>query len=181
MAEKKGEDTASELSNQPCPMCHKNTLTLREDEREIPYFGQAYIFSMTCSECKYHKADVEAAEKKEPSKYEIDIEKEEDMKIRVVKSSTATIKIPHITTVTPGIASNGYVTNVEGILGRVKKVIESAKNDEEDEDTKKKAKNLLKKLQRVMWGQDKLKLIIEDPDGNSAIISERAKVSKLKI
>jgi C4-type Zn-finger protein len=31
-----------------------------------------------------------------------------------------------------------------------------------------------------MWGQEKLKLIIEDPSGNSAIISDKAVKSKLK-
>ena len=44
---------------------------------------------------------------------------------------------------------------------------------------KKKAKNMLKKLNRTMWGQEKLKIIIEDPSGNSAIISDKAKKSKL--
>jgi C4-type Zn-finger protein len=31
-----------------------------------------------------------------------------------------------------------------------------------------------------MWGQDTLKIIIEDPSGNSAIISDKAVKSKLK-
>ena len=43
-----------------------------------------------------------------------------------------------------------------------------------------KAKNLLKKIQKISWGQEKAKLIIEDPSGNSAIISEKAVKSKLK-
>jgi len=43
-----------------------------------------------------------------------------------------------------------------------------------------KAIKMLKKINRVLWGQDKLKLIIEDPTGNSAIISDKAIVSKPK-
>ena len=168
------------LEKQPCPMCRGKTLTLIEDEREVPYFGKVYVFSMTCSNCKYHKADVEAAEKKEPCKYSIEISGEEDMKIRIVKSSEATIKIPHVVTIEPGPASSGYVTNVEGILNRVKHQIETVKENEEDNDAKKKAKKLLKKLNKVMWGQEKLKIIIEDPSGNSAIISEKAIKGKLK-
>jgi len=128
----------------------------------------------------YHKSDIEAVEMKEPAKYEIDIGSEEDMKIRVVKSSAATVKIPYITTVTPGPASQGYVTNIEGVLKRVKHEIESLKEMEEDDSQKKKAKNLIKKLNNVMWGREKLKLIIEDPSGNSAIISDKAVKSKLK-
>ncbi len=170
----------SSLAGQECPICREKTLTLAERQTEVPYFGKLYVFSMTCSSCKYHKSDIEAVEMKEPSRYEVDIGSEDDMSIRVVKSSAATVKIPYITTVTPGPASQGYVTNVEGVLKRVKHEIESLKEMEEDDEQKKKAKNLIKKLNNVMWGREKLKIIIEDPTGNSAIISEKALRSKIK-
>ena len=38
---------------------------------------------------------------------------------------------------------------------------------------------MVKKLQNVLWGEEKLKITIEDPSGNSAIISEKAKRTKL--
>ena len=134
---------------------------------------------MTCTSCKYHKADVESTEQKEPVKYEFEISGEEDMKVRVVKSSEATVKIPHIVTISPGPSAQGFVTNIEGILNRVKHQIEVAKEAEEDDEYKKKAKNLLKKLMKIMWGQEKQKIIIEDPSGNSAIISEKTVIGKL--
>jgi len=168
------------MKGQICPICHQKTMTLMEEEIEVPYFGKTFLFSMTCSSCKFHKADVEAQEKKEPCKYTIDISSEKDMSIRIIKSAEATVKIPHIMTIEPGTASEGFITNVEGLLNRVKKQIESYKETEEDEDLKKKAKNMIKKLTRAMWGQDTLKIIIEDPSGNSAIISEKAVKSKLK-
>ena len=168
------------LEKQPCPMCGKKELTLIEDEKEVPYFGKVYVFSMTCNNCKYHKADVESAKEGEPSKYTFEIGSEKDLKVRVVKSSQATVKLPHIISIEPGPAANGFVTNVEGILNRVKHAIETAKEDADSPEEKKKAKNLLKKLTKVMWGQEKIKLIIEDPSGNSAIISDKAVKSKLK-
>ncbi len=164
------------LEKQPCPMCHKETLTLKEMERDIPHFGTCYIFSMDCSSCDYHMADVEAGKERGPVKYTLNVEGEEDLKIRVVKSSQATIKIPRMVEITPGPVSSGYVTNVEGILNRIKKVIES-KKDDEDKSVRKKAKNQLKKLHRVLWGRDSLTIQIEDPSGNSAIVSEKAKKS----
>ena len=166
---------------QSCPLCLQKTLILTERQTEVPYFGKVYLFSMTCNNCKYHKADVEATEQKEPVKYEFEISSEEDIKVRVVKSSEATVKLPHIATITPGPASQGYITNIEGILNRVKYQVEAAKETEEDEEDKKKAKNLLKKLTRIIWGQEKQKIIIEDPSGNSAIISDKAVKSPLKI
>ena len=173
------EKIPNTLKGQSCPMCFKKTLTLMEESMEIPYFGKAHLFSMSCSNCKFHKADVEAEEKKEPCKYTIDIESEKDIKIRIVKSSEATVKIPHMITIEPGPASVGYITNIEGLLNRVKQQIESTRDNEEDPALKKKAKNMLKKLTKAMWGQSTLKIIIEDPSGNSAIVDEKAKKTKL--
>lgn len=176
------EDLKEEdFEQQPCPLCHNKTLILTERETEVPYFGNVYLFSMTCNNCKYHKADVEAIDKKEPLKYEFEISSEEDMKVRVVKSSEAIVKLPHLATITPGPASQGYVTNIEGVLNRVKYQIEAAREMEEDEEAKKKAKNLLKKITRIMWGQERQKLVIEDPSGNSAIISDKAVKSPLRV
>lgn len=168
-----------ELKNQVCPICKAKTLTLMEGEKEIPYFGKVYIFSMNCSSCKYHKADVEAAERKDPCKYTFEISSDEDLNVRLIKSSEATVKLPFIMTIEPGPSSNGYITNIEGILNRVKHAIETARDSEEDKNAKKKAKNLLKKLQKVILGQEKLKIILEDPSGNSAIISDKTVKGKL--
>ena len=169
------------LEGEECPFCHKKTLTLMERKVEVPFFGGLSVFSMSCSECNYHKADVEALEQKEPCKYTLEISSEEDLKVRIIRGSGATVKLPHVTTIEPGTAANGYVTNVEGILNRVKRQIEYVRDDADDPAARKKAKNLLKKLQKVMWGQEKLKIIIEDPSGNSAIISDKTVKETLKV
>ncbi|HLG24390.1 MAG TPA: ZPR1 zinc finger domain-containing protein [Candidatus Nanoarchaeia archaeon] len=179
MAEQK--DSSVEVQMEQCPFCNEKSLALTEREMEIPYFGNVYIFSMTCDKCKYHKADVESIDKKDPVKYEFEVSCEEDLKVRVVKSAEATVKIPHIVTITPGPAAQGFVTNIEGILSRVKYQVESAKEMEEDDAEKKKAKNMLKKLFRIMSGQENQKIIIEDQSGNSAIISDKAVKTVLKV
>ena len=65
----------------------------------------------------------------------------------------------------------------------MKKVIESSidsDDEEEDDDSaRKKAKTMIKKLNNVMLGRDSLKIILEDPTGHSAIISEKAQRGKL--
>lgn len=169
------------LENQICPACYKNTLTLIEDIVEVPYFGKLYLFSMKCSSCSYNVSDVEAEEKKEPSRYTIEINSEKDMNIRVVKSSTATVKIPALKVkITPGPASIGYISNIEGLLERIKKILEGQRDFAEENSAKKTAKNLLKKLWKIKLGDIPIKIIIEDPSGNSAIISDKAKIEKLK-
>jgi len=178
-ATKQEEGGPSVMGGQECPICHKKTLTLTEGGSEVPFFGKMYIFSMSCESCNYHKADVEAAEKHDPAKWSIEISGEADLKTRIVKSSTGTVKIPFVTTIESGPASNGYVTNIEGIINRVKKILEDLRDNSEDKAERKKAKNILKKLQKVIWGEEKLKIIIEDPEGNSAIISEKAVKGKI--
>ncbi len=170
------------LENQPCPICHKKTLSLTEDEMDIPYFGKTYLFSMNCSNCKYSKSDVEAEERKEPCKITFTIEKEDDMKVRIVKSSEANVRIPQLKmSMESGPASDGFVSNIEGLLLRFEKVIEDERDLAEEDEVKKHAKNLLKKIRKVKWGEMPLKIIIEDPSGNSAIISDKAVVEKLKL
>lgn len=162
-------------------MCHRKTLVMIEDQKDIPYFGRVYVFSMNCSNCKYHMSDVEAEEKKEPCKITFNVEKEEDMKVRVVRSSEAKVKISQLKMeVTPGPVSIGYVSNIEGLLNRFEKIIENERDSTEDMDVKKKAKSLLRKIRRARRGDENLRIIIEDPSGNSTIISERAEVKKLK-
>jgi len=83
-------------------------------------------------------------------------------------------------TVTPGPASEGYVSNIEGMITRFEKVIEDEKNSSDDENAIKTAKNLLKKIRKVKWGEMPLKIVIEDPTGNSAIISDKSIIEKIK-
>ena len=172
----------NKLEKQPCPMCGKNTLTLLQDEMDVPYFGKVFIMSMTCSSCNYRVADVEAAEQKEPCKIEFEIDSEKDMKVRVVKSGEANVKIPGMRmSMESGPGSEGFVSNIEGLLDKFKGIIEGERDTTDEDSVKKSCKNLLKKLWKVKLGDVPLKIIIEDPTGNSAIISDKAKISKLKV
>jgi len=182
MPKQKTVDNGMEvLEGQPCPICLGKSLTLMEYKRDIPFFGPTFFFSMDCQKCGYHKADIEPEENKEPVKYTLEVSGEQDLKIRVVKSASAKIKIPFVGEIESTETSNGYVTNVEGIFNRIKKITEDIRDSSEDKAEQKKAKNILKKIGRILWGKDKAKLILEDPTGNSAIISEKVKKEKLKV
>ena len=82
--------------------------------------------------------------------------------------------------VEPGVASDGYVSNIEGLLQRFKKILEAERDTADEDDVRKKAKNLLKRLWKVECGDEELKIIIKDPSGNSAIISEKAVITQFK-
>ncbi len=169
----------TEMKNQLCPFCNEQKAILREEEVDIPYFGRAFVFSMECEGCGTRKSDVESAEQKEPCRYTLEVSSEQDMSIKIIKSGEATVKIPRVITIESGPASDGYITNVEGLLERVKTAIESSIDGEDDDTARKKAKLLIKKLNKVIFGKEPLKIIIEDPSGHSAIISDKAVKGKL--
>ena len=176
------KDTSNVLKGQVCPICNKKSLSLSETETDVPFFGKIYLFSMNCESCNYHKTDIESAEQKESSRFTFEINCKEDLNVRVVKSGQATVKVPALKmSVEPGAASEGYVSNVEGVLEKFKKIVETERDTAEDEDVKKTAKNLLKKLWKIELGEMPIKIVIEDPSGNSAIISDKAVVEKLKV
>ena len=171
------------IENEKCPMCQKNTLTLYETEQDVPYFGKVFLFGMSCSntECNFKENDVELEKQGEPSKIEFTISNSKDLNVRVIKSSEATVKIPQLKMeVEPGVASDGYVSNIEGLLQRFKKILEAERDTADEDDVRKKAKNLLKRLWKVECGDEELKIIIKDPSGNSAIISEKAVITQFK-
>ena len=59
-------------------------------------------------------------------------------------------------------------------------MIEEERDATEDDEIKDNAKKLLKKIWKVKLGDLEVKLIIEDETGNSAIISDKAVVEKLR-
>ncbi|MBW3013327.1 ZPR1 zinc finger domain-containing protein [Candidatus Woesearchaeota archaeon] len=169
------------LPGQECPACKAKTLTLLQEELDIPFFGLTFIFSMQCDSCGFKKSDIEAAELKDPCKYEVEIESKDDLNIRVVKSSQAIVKWPDFKlTIEPGINAEGFVANVEKMLNDIYKVLEFNRETEEDKAKKKKLWKLMDKVLDVKEGRDKTKLIIEDPTGNSAIISKKAEKTDLR-
>ncbi len=171
----------AELKKQPCPICGKNTLTLSQNEYDIPNFGEAFLFSMHCDSCKYNKSDIEPIEAKEPAKYTFEVESIEDLNVKIVKSASATLKIPTFRlSVEPGSDSEGYISNIEGVLNRFEKIVQEQRDLSEDKSIRKSAKNLLKRMWKAKEGDLPFKIIVEDPRGNSAIISDKAVITKLK-
>ncbi len=116
---------------------------------------------------------------REPVRYEMTIETIEDLDARVVRSTSGTIRIPELgIDIEPGTISDSYVTNIEGVLDRIQNVVITAsKWVKDDEEKYAIGMDILKKMNDARLGKQKLTIIIEDPLGNSAIISDKA-VSK---
>jgi zinc finger protein len=163
----------------PCPLCH-NDLVMTWQRDEIPYFGEIMYISAKC-QCSFRFADTMLLSSKEPMRYELLVETQEDLNARVIRSTSGTIRIPEMgITIEPGAVSESYITNVEGVMQRVQSVLMTASGwVQEDEEKFARSKELLCMLEEVLESKNKITVIIEDPLGNSAIISKKVIATKL--
>jgi len=147
---------------------------------DLPYFGEVVQSTLFCKYCGFRTADIIITQQKEPTRYIFEIESSEDMMVRVIRSTSGTIHIPEIgVLVEPGPASESFVSNIEGVLVRIKEVVQMSYDFAETDEQREKASNLLETIDKIIAGEAKATVILEDPYGNSAILSERAKVCKL--
>lgn len=168
------------VDNQQCPVCALEKATFTEFEIEDAFAGPIAIFTIRCTACGFRNSDLEFLEPGEPAEYSIDIESKEDLSVRVIKSGECEIKIPNFRiSVDSTMNSEGFISNVEGVLRKFEKQITMLKDGEEDKSKRKTLKNLLKGLDQVFRGDKKITLKMIDKSGNSAIISDKVKVKKL--
>ena len=169
------------IKNQQCPGCGKKTLELKEEDKDIAGFGKVYVLSMNCGDCGFSKCDIESEEEKEGSVQTLVVDSEKDMKVKIIKSCSGTVKIPQIRMkIEAGENFEGFITDVEGLIEKFEKIVEKERDSAEDPSVKKSSKNLLKKLWKIKLGDVPVKITIEDPTGNSAIISDNVETKKFK-
>jgi len=162
-----------------CPLCQSD-LVMKWQRDNIPYFGEIMYITAKC-QCGFRFADTMILSSKEPMRYELSVESLEDLDARVIRSTSGTIRIPEMgIIVEPGTVSDSYITNIEGVLQRVQKVLMTASRwVKEDEEKFARSQELLCMLDEVIEGKRTITVIIEDPLGNSAIISKKAVATKL--
>lgn len=172
-----------------CPGCGKAGLRITTEESAIPHFGEVVISTLICSQCGFRSTDVLPVEERTPARFRATISREEDLLIRVIRSSTSTIMIPELgVTIQPGSAHEGYISNVEGVLQRVLGILEQVKRDLKERSQEltdarerlKKAEDLSRRIERATNGNisedGHFTIIIEDPQGNSALVDDNGKV-----
>jgi len=164
-----------------CPICKSSkSLKMTTKTQNIPYFGEIMESTLICQKCGYKHSETICMEQKEPVKYTMILNKEK-LNVRVVKSQSATLSIPELgLKVEPGPHSQGYVSNVEGVLKRFEKAVKTALSWTEDDNAKNTALEILNEIERVKNGDKEATLIMEDPFGHSIISDEDAVKSGLK-
>ena len=163
-----------------CPACGiEGVAKSIMKEIEIPHFGKVLETTIQCPSCGFKHSDIIALEQNDPAKYVIEINKN-TLSTRVVRSQSATVSIPEVgVKVEPGPKSEGYVTNIEGMLTRFESAVKKALNLFDDEESQNNAKNTLTHIQELKKGNGTATLIILDPFGQSNIVSENVEILEI--
>jgi zinc finger protein len=113
---------------------------------------------------------------KDPMHLQFRIETLEDLSVRVIRSNSGTIRIPELGFLAePTPLSESFVSNVEGVLERAKDVLLTAREFHGDTPEKRALLDeYMRRYEEFMRGAAPFTLVIDDPHGNSAIVSERA-------
>lgn len=154
-----------------CPSCDSESMLASQTEYDVDHFGSVMMSVVTCHKCGYRHTDVITLTEREPIILTAKINSIEDLNIRVVKSGTATVSIPEFgATITPGPYSEGYISNVEGILDRIEDALTFMLSTADGKRLAK-GKRMLKQIHTAKDSKPRFTLRIKDPFGNSAIAS----------
>jgi zinc finger protein len=170
------------VTTSSCPICNAE-ITFDWETKDIPHFGEAMVIAGVCESCGFRISDTILLNQGEPVRYTITIEDVEDLNARVIRSTSGTIRLPELgIDVEPGPASDAYISNVEGVLQKVRGIVAFATKSALDagvEENARRGKCILERIEQAMNGVGPLTIVLEDPLGNSAIVSEKAVSTKL--
>lgn len=156
----------------PCPNCSKEIQYIYQTER-IPYFAEVMFASAVC-DCGFKSVETYVMGDGEPVRYTFRVENADDLSARVIRSSSAEMRIPEFgIEVTPGPMCEAFISNVEGVLLRMSEALDTIARTATDEE-KEKIAALKEKLDAARDGNFEFTLVIEDMSGNSGIVSKKA-------
>lgn len=141
---------------------------------EIPYFGDAMMFTAVCPSCGFRFTDVMILSGEKRRRHEMVISSTQDLNVRVIRSSFGSVEIPELGVSVKPRRGESFISTVEGVLKRVEEVVKMLSRNVEGK-KKKRADAVLKQIAEIKSGKASMTLIIDDPAGNSAILSDKAK------
>ncbi len=155
----------------PCPQCEEGeALTMLAMNSEIPYFGEHTQITVLCSSCGWKHTDFIPSDGEKPGFSSLVVDNEQKMMVRVVRSSSCTIRIPELDLeVSPGGSSSGYVTNIEGVINRFENAIETIIRGDDGKEGEI-AMQILERLHHAKEGKERISVELLDPRGRSQII-----------
>ncbi|MCE4611537.1 MAG: ZPR1 zinc finger domain-containing protein [Desulfurococcales archaeon] len=155
-----------------CPACGSKSMEVNEYLYDVPYFNTIIISVGKCKSCGYSFRDVRVAEVLKPRKILIKVSGERELRLLIAKSPMSSILIKELgASMTPGPASVGFITTVEGLIERFIEVASHVCKNL-DEASKSECYDTLEKLKMIKDGRFNATIIICDYDGLTRIAGE---------
>ncbi|XP_073273551.1 uncharacterized protein [Primulina huaijiensis] len=157
-----------------CMRCGDNGIT-RFLLTLIPHFRKILLSAFECTHCGERNNEVQFAGEIQPNgcQYRLEVPSGDKKMFnrQVVKSETATIKIPELDFEIPTEAQRGSLSTVEGILVRAADELEALQDERKkvDPQTAEAIDEFLIKLRACATGDSHFTFILDDPSGNSFI------------
>uniref|UniRef100_A0A8B9JJU2 ZPR1 zinc finger n=1 Tax=Astyanax mexicanus TaxID=7994 RepID=A0A8B9JJU2_ASTMX len=102
-----------------CMNCYEDGST-RLLLTKIPFFREIIISSFTCPHCHWTNTEIQSAGRiqEQGVSYNLKIKCKEDMNREVVKTDSATTRIPELDFEIPAFTQKGSLSTIEGLLDR---------------------------------------------------------------
>ncbi len=156
-----------------CPICGKADLEVKSILYTVPFFNEIAMFTMRCPSCSFRHNDIFSTEQHQPSRWTLRVKDPSMLRVRVIRSSSGTIRLLEFgIDVEPGPAADSFISNVEGVLQRVRPVVQTAINFAQRPEQKARGAEVLAMIDRAIDGQLEFTLVIEDPAGVSGILPD---------
>jgi zinc finger protein len=158
--------------------------TVNMHKTNIPYFKEVVIMAFKCDLCGYKTNEIKSGGEISPKglRLQLVVTKPDDLKRDVLKSDTASLKIPEIELeLAPGTLG-GFFSSIEGTLVQVRDQLanlpelqfghgDSANPDERSQSTA--MAEFLEKIDGLLTGEKTFTFILDDPLGNVYIQNPR--------
>ncbi|XP_059959904.1 zinc finger protein ZPR1 [Mesoplodon densirostris] len=160
-----------------CMNCYRNGTT-RLLLTEIPFFREIIVSSFSCEHCGWNNTEIQSAGRIQDQgvRYTLTVRAQEDMNREVVKTDSATTRIPELEFEIPAFSQKGALTTVEGLISRAVSGLEQDQPTRRanEEGTAERIDEFIVKLKELKQVASPFTLIIDDPSGNSFVENPHA-------
>ncbi|XP_006833912.1 PREDICTED: zinc finger protein ZPR1 [Chrysochloris asiatica] len=155
-----------------CMNCYRNGVT-RLLLTKIPFFREIIVSSFSCEHCGWTNTEIQSAGRIQDQgvRYTLTVKAQEDMNREVVKTDSASTRIPELDFEIPAFSQKGALTTVEGLISRAISGLEQDQPTRRasEETIAERIDEFIVKLKELKQLASPFTLIIDDPSGNSFV------------
>uniref|UniRef100_A0A3Q3WYH3 Zinc finger protein ZPR1 n=1 Tax=Mola mola TaxID=94237 RepID=A0A3Q3WYH3_MOLML len=155
-----------------CMNCHENGTT-RLLLTKIPFFKEIIVSSFSCPHCSWSNTEIQSAGRIQDQGvcYTLRVRTKQDLNREVVKTDSATTRIPELGFEIPPYTQKGALSTIEGILDRAVAGLEQDQplRRAMEPEVADKIHEFVQKLRKLKEVESEFTLVIEDPSGNSFV------------